>query len=126
MDWWNWIVENIGEIWEAVVIVAGLALYLAKKNKDGLLGDVWKDVKAKLAELAKEALQEVSEADVHAIAGPFWDNRLADIKIIHLFISKERFLDFCWDQWLRFVDTESEVDVAVAQRTMLGSMAFNA
>lgn len=125
MEWWNWIIEHFAEIWEVVLVLGGLAIYVAKKSKDGKLSEVWEWVKEEIWERAEGALLEVEPADVDAIAGPFWDNYLADIKILRLFVNKERFLDFCWDRWERFVDTLGEVELAVAQRVVVGSRAFS-
>ena len=72
-------------------------------------------------------MQEVEPEDVWAIAGPFWDNYLAGITVLSLFgIDRESYLDFCWAQWQNFIDTEDEVEMAVARRMRVGSRAFNA
>jgi len=124
MAWWNWIIENLGEIWQVVVVLAGLAIYLAKKHKDGLLADVWVWVRELVMEFVEDALQEVSQEDVWAIAGPFWDNYLSEIRFLRFFINKDKYLALCWEQWGRFVETLDAVDMAVAQRAVMGSRAF--
>ena len=124
MAFWDWIVENAGDIWQVAVVLAGIAIYLVKKHKDGLLADVWAWIRELVMEFAEEALQEVTYEDVCAVAGPFWDNYLANVKILRFFINKEKFLDLCWANWQRFIDTLDEVDVAVARRAVMGSQAF--
>ena len=124
-EWLDWIIEHFSEIWEILLALAGIALYLVKKSNAGLLADVWKDVKAEVWERAEGALLEVDAADVAAIAGPFWDNYLAGIKVLRFFINKERFLAWCWAQWQKFIDTIDEVDTSVARRAYAGSRAFS-
>ena len=115
----EWIIANWATIVEWAGIIFGLVVALSIIIWRGRKGWLWERVKEALKELADDAIRDVSEEDVKAVARYFWREYLADTFLAKIFGSEEKFAEFCWGMWREWVADQAAVRTMAARRGLL-------